>query len=289
MGLFIWWWAGNNAVNANGGNHVIKKKTLWYPLIIRITVGLVFIVHGFSKFQPMQVPPQMRPALIEMGVIEEDAPEDTEVLSLYGISVASLSWTEPLPGDEPELEAPEDPEPSADDAAADETESPDEGAPEAEAAAAEQDDTEKPAAPAPKRAFALPYNPMPWANGWFAASAELVCGFLVLIGLFTRLASIPLIFAMFIAITMVHWTGWNIFDPAWQARFGGWEFAGVMFACSLAILLGGPGLLSADHALFGRKKHVPEADEATQGPDYDPNNPPPVVSTPPGKSVPTSA
>jgi putative oxidoreductase len=42
--------------------------------------------------------------------------------------------------------------------------------------------------------------PMPEFQAPFAASAELVCGTLILAGLFTRLASVPLIIVMIVAI-----------------------------------------------------------------------------------------
>src|SRR5438067_13775731 len=42
--------------------------------------------------------------------------------------------------------------------------------------------------------------PAPGFNALMAASAELVCGVLILVGLFTRLAAIPLMVVMLVAI-----------------------------------------------------------------------------------------
>lgn len=53
--------------------------------------------------------------------------------------------------------------------------------------------------------------PFPWLMASLATAAELVGAVLLILGLFTRLISIPLIITMLIAIVFVHW------DNGWQA------------------------------------------------------------------------
>lgn len=53
--------------------------------------------------------------------------------------------------------------------------------------------------------------PFPWLMAFLATTAELAGAVLLVLGLFTRLISIPLIITMFIAIVCVHW------DNGWQA------------------------------------------------------------------------
>lgn len=66
--------------------------------------------------------------------------------------------------------------------------------------------------------------------------AEFFCAILLILGLFTRLAAIPLIVTMLVAITMAH--GNDIFDKA-QLPF-------VLLAGFIAIFILGPGKISID-------------------------------------------
>lgn len=57
--------------------------------------------------------------------------------------------------------------------------------------------------------------PFPWLMALLATSTELVGGFLLLLGLATRLISIPLMFTMLVAIFAVHWEhGWFAIAPS---------------------------------------------------------------------------
>lgn len=69
--------------------------------------------------------------------------------------------------------------------------------------------------------------------------AELFCAGLVLMGLFTRLACIPLMIAMAVAV----WKGHN------GDVFGQGEHATLFFVGFLTILILGPGKISVDGAL----------------------------------------
>ena len=69
--------------------------------------------------------------------------------------------------------------------------------------------------------------------------AEFVCGILLVLGLFTRVALIPLIITMWVAVFMVH-----AYDP-----FGEQEFGLLFLIPYLALYFTGPGKLSLDKKL----------------------------------------
>jgi putative oxidoreductase len=87
--------------------------------------------------------------------------------------------------------------------------------------------------------------PYPQYQAPFAAANEFVCGLLVLIGLATRVASIPLIVVMLVAIRTAQWE--NVDSLA--ALLGLVEWAYIAIFAWLAIA--GPGPISLD-ALIGR-------------------------------------
>lgn len=66
--------------------------------------------------------------------------------------------------------------------------------------------------------------------------AEFFCAILIIIGLFTRFAVIPLIIVMLVAVTKAH--GLDVFDSA--------QFPFVLLAGFIAIFILGPGKISVD-------------------------------------------
>jgi putative oxidoreductase len=66
--------------------------------------------------------------------------------------------------------------------------------------------------------------------------AEFFCSLLVIMGLFTRFAAIPLIIAMFVAVSKGH--NWDIFDTG--------EHAALYLGGYIVLLLLGPGRFSVD-------------------------------------------
>lgn len=74
-----------------------------------------------------------------------------------------------------------------------------------------------------------------------AVFAEFFCSILLVLGLFTRLASIPLIVTMLIALSVHNWV-----------IFGEYELASAFLIGYIAILTLGPGKYSLDYLLFKR-------------------------------------
>jgi putative oxidoreductase len=83
-----------------------------------------------------------------------------------------------------------------------------------------------------------------------AAFAEFGGGIALILGLLTRLFALGLAITMAVAVLKVHIPA----DHPYVSMGGpSWELAGVYFACSVLFLLAGPGGLSLDAMLFGRK------------------------------------
>jgi Predicted membrane protein len=95
-------------------------------------------------------------------------------------------------------------------------------------------------------AFAQMGVPMPGVMGPFVALLEFFGGLALIVGLLSRLAALGLAFDMIGAILLVHLKG-GFFLPA------GFEYALTLLATSLAVAIGGPGALSVDAAIAGRR------------------------------------
>ena len=108
--------------------------------------------------------------------------------------------------------------------------------------------------------------PYPVIQAWLAATTELVGGCLVLLGLFSRIWTVGLAVAMGFAFVLTSL-------PAIQASgpfaldvtaFTKASAQLALFMLSLSIVLGGPGGISLDHAIFGegtRKARSPRASD----------------------------
>ena len=104
--------------------------------------------------------------------------------------------------------------------------------------------------------------PFPEAMGPFVGIVEIVCGALIILGLFTRIASMPLIVVMLVAIVSTKipiWLGHDlwIFHPPQPAQSGLWSMAHesradlVMLLALIYLLIEGAGAWSLD-ALLAR-------------------------------------
>ena len=87
--------------------------------------------------------------------------------------------------------------------------------------------------------FADPFNIGSTTSLALTVFAEFFCAAFIIFGLFTRLASIPLIIGMSVALFSAHKGDF----------FGRGELAGVFLACFVALLFTGPGKVSLDRLI----------------------------------------
>ena len=80
-------------------------------------------------------------------------------------------------------------------------------------------------------------------NAALAIFAEVGCSILLIVGLLTRLATIPLAFTMGVALLVVH------LNDGWEKQ----EKAALYLIAYLAIMCVGAGRFSVDHLVFGKK------------------------------------
>ncbi len=92
-------------------------------------------------------------------------------------------------------------------------------------------------------------DPAFWA--YFTATFEIVCGTLLLVGLLTRLASVPLLIVMITAFITTKWPllvskGFWVFAHEYRTDFA-------MTLLLIYLILFGPGKWSADSRIFNQK------------------------------------
>lgn len=93
--------------------------------------------------------------------------------------------------------------------------------------------------------------PIPETLGPLVGAFEIVCGSLVLLGLFTRLAAVPLLVIMMVALAVTKWPMLSS-DGFWRMAHESrtdWS----MFLGSLFLLLAGGGRWSLDRRMAGRR------------------------------------
>ena len=89
--------------------------------------------------------------------------------------------------------------------------------------------------------------PLPMVSAILATSAEFGGGTLLLLGLFTRLAAIPVGFTMLVAWITVHKTHFMLSN-------GGFEYVMVLLAANLMFIIAGPGRLALDNLIARRQR-----------------------------------
>ena len=87
--------------------------------------------------------------------------------------------------------------------------------------------------------FSDPFGIGPTASLSLVIFAEFFCGAFIILGLFTRLAAIPLVIAMSVALFIAHKGD----------LFGKGELSGLFLFCFLVLLLTGPGRFSLDRLI----------------------------------------
>jgi putative oxidoreductase len=95
-----------------------------------------------------------------------------------------------------------------------------------------------------------PFAFMKPASLWWAAAAisELLGSILILLGLLTRVGVFLIACTMITAIIAVHWPN------GFFASKNGYEFAMVLLAMALALLISGGGMASIDRAVTGGRR-----------------------------------
>jgi len=99
--------------------------------------------------------------------------------------------------------------------------------------------------------------PAPGFNAILASSAELICGALLLVGLLSRLAAIPLIVVMTVAILTAKID--NLHGVSDLLGFEEWTY----IVLALWIAVAGPGPLSLDGLFASRAAKLSRADNLT--------------------------
>jgi len=91
--------------------------------------------------------------------------------------------------------------------------------------------------------------PMPLLLAWIVIAAEVIGGFFFILGLWTRIAAVPVMFAMAVAAF-----GRHAADPIVAAEKSSKELALLYLVAAGAVLLVGPGRFSVDASRGGGAK-----------------------------------
>jgi len=111
--------------------------------------------------------------------------------------------------------------------------------------------------------FLFPFNVIPVEISWFLATwTELIGGFCLIFGLFTRFWGFSLIILSIVAISGVHWPdNWNSLSELWEgyrvtAKDGSGNFrVPLLFIAMLfPLMFAGGGKLSLDHLIAKKFK-----------------------------------
>jgi putative oxidoreductase len=90
--------------------------------------------------------------------------------------------------------------------------------------------------------------PFPMLMAFLVGFAEIFGGAFLIVGLATRPSALMQVIAMLVAVFLVH------FDGGIMGMFakGGYQWALLLMACSAALMIAGPGKLSADQMIADR-------------------------------------
>lgn len=107
-----------------------------------------------------------------------------------------------------------------------------------------------------QQSFAQMGMPLPDLAAIGVIALEIFGGAAVILGLFTRVIGVLYAVVMAGALFMVHLTA------GFYSSDGGFEYVLVLAGISLALAATGPGKLSIDHPIFGRRKAAAQRAEA---------------------------
>ncbi len=108
--------------------------------------------------------------------------------------------------------------------------------------------------------FLFPFNHVPVEISWFMATwVEILGGFCLFFGLFTRFWAFSLVIVSIVAISGVHWPDdWNSLSELWKGYaisnkgFGNYRVPLLFIAMLFPLIFSGAGKLSVDHFLAKR-------------------------------------
>jgi putative oxidoreductase len=89
--------------------------------------------------------------------------------------------------------------------------------------------------------------PLPLISAYLVASFEALGTLLLILGLFTRLITIPLMFILLVAIFAVHWPN------GFEAGDNGFEIPLYYLVMLFTLFIMGPGIISVDQTMLGKK------------------------------------
>jgi putative oxidoreductase len=105
--------------------------------------------------------------------------------------------------------------------------------------------------------FIFPFNYVPVEISWFMATwSELIGGFCLFFGLFTRFWAMSLVIVSIVAISGVHWPeDWNSLSELWKGYaitnkgFGNYRVPLLFIAMLFPLIFSGAGKISIDNIL----------------------------------------
>ena len=108
--------------------------------------------------------------------------------------------------------------------------------------------------------FLFPFNVIPVEVSWFLATwTEIIGGFCILVGLFTRFWAFSLIIVSIVAISGVHWPEhWSSLAELWKGYavtnkgFGNYRIPLLFIAMLFPLVFLGGGKLGVDHLIARR-------------------------------------
>ena len=91
-------------------------------------------------------------------------------------------------------------------------------------------------------------SPLPFAVAAVVAVVELACGAALVLGFRTRWVSVPLALGMLVDVLLIHG------PQGFSVQQGGYEYALLRLAATVALVFAGPGKMALDNILASRRR-----------------------------------